>query len=49
MELWSLMHFLMPQVFSSHAQFKVCLHVFVAIRSAYYEALLHIVMPMAGV
>ena len=24
MELWSLMHFLMPQVFSSHAQFKVC-------------------------
>ena len=23
MELWSLMHFLMPQVFSSHAQFKV--------------------------
>ena len=22
MELWSLMHFLMPQVFASHAQFK---------------------------
>lgn len=22
MELWSLMHFLMPQVFGSHAQFK---------------------------
>jgi SNF2 family DNA or RNA helicase len=22
MELWSLMHFLMPAVFSSHAQFK---------------------------
>ena len=22
MELWSLMHFLMPQIFASHAQFK---------------------------
>ena len=23
MELWSLMHFLMPKIFQSHAQFKV--------------------------
>lgn len=26
MELWSLMHFLMPQVFASHAQFKDWFH-----------------------
>lgn len=24
MELWSLMHFLMPHIFQSHQQFKVC-------------------------
>ena len=24
MELWSLMHFLMPHIFQSHLQFKVC-------------------------
>lgn len=26
MELWSLMHFLMPQIFASHAQFKDWFH-----------------------
>ena len=37
MELWSLMHFLMPQVFSSHAQFKVrlCLHALCRFRAAF--------------
>ncbi len=29
MELWSLMHFLMPKIFQSHAQFKVYLSTFV--------------------
>ena len=48
MELWSLMHFLMPQVFQSHKEFKACISIILvrrcldAIANTFYISVEHL-------